>query len=89
MDMCRKEIHGRNNLMLGGPISREGVEAEKAQEKTMIEKLEQCNATFNGMRCEQDKYHHRKCGRTPKHNCGGSSWTDAGAKRAESERTAA
>ena len=43
----------------------------------------QCNATFDGMQCEQDINHHRKCGKTLKHNFRGQGWTNAGAADAE------
>jgi hypothetical protein len=44
---------------------------------------EQCDGTFNGLRCEQDKNQHRKSFGVLKHNFGGQFWTDKGAQRVE------
>jgi hypothetical protein len=43
--------------------------------------IDQCDATFNGLRCEQDKNHHRKSFGILKHNYQGQQWTDKGAQR--------
>jgi hypothetical protein len=48
--------------------------------------FEQCESTFEGTRCEQNKNKHRKSFGHPKHNFGGQSWTDRGIERAKLEQ---
>jgi hypothetical protein len=46
--------------------------------KKEVKTFEQCQATYDGMRCEQDINHHYKQGRALKHNYKGSWWTESG-----------
>jgi hypothetical protein len=54
--------------------------------KTVTPVIVRCEAIFDGMQCQQDKNHHRRCGRTLKHSFAGQQWTDAGAERISAER---